>query len=201
MMAGLSTLCSASANQVVCQENYTFDIRMATAEKITTYVAESRGKCSTGHKLAKEQREINIFNYIKVIPVLQMSKSLTSSNRDTNDSAALNKTALNKISIHFGLGSSEISASERKFINTFVTSLSPDAVVDVIGHSCWIGSEEYNIVLSKRRASNIAEYLKSMKINVRQEEGKGESMLIDKINPAPNRRVDIIPVKKGGDGA
>jgi outer membrane protein OmpA-like peptidoglycan-associated protein len=208
----LPAACMASVTeQVVCKENYTFNISLATAEKISTYVVEPREMCVSSHKLVKEQREINIFNYIREFPALQMPKNPPAKNMVSSGVAlytpvsskntAVEEIAPQKMSVYFDLNSPEVKDGERQKIDDFVSKLPQAASVDVIGHACWLGSEEYNIMLSKQRASNAAKYLKSKNVHIRHEEGRGENNLIDKTAPAPNRRVDIIPVVEGGDDA
>ncbi|MES1158273.1 MAG: OmpA family protein [Terricaulis silvestris] len=74
---------------------------------------------------------------------------------------------------------------------------SPDSVVDVEGHADWIGSDAYNLRLSRRRAEAVVAWLVAH--GVARERlyavGKGEAQPIDTnrtaIGRAHNRRVEV----------
>jgi outer membrane protein OmpA-like peptidoglycan-associated protein len=89
---------------------------------------------------------------------------------------------------------------------TSLLSTDPSFHVKIIGYADAIGSDKYNMELSKKRAQSIAKYLTNLKVNSIQIEtiGKGESEPVA-INSNPdgtdnpegrkfNRRVVLVPV-------
>ena len=76
-------------------------------------------------------------------------------------------------------------------------------IVHIIGHTDSIGSDEYNLGLSRRRAESVGLYLRSQGVNGDRliYEGRGESEPLA-TNETPegrrqNRRVDIKPIVQG----
>jgi len=78
----------------------------------------------------------------------------------------------------------------------------PNYRVNVVGHTDWIGTEEYNQKLSERRAYSVYQYLIEHDVDRERltTEGKGELIPIDDNNTelgrARNRRVEFYLTKK-----
>lgn len=109
--------------------------------------------------------------------------------------------------ILFDFDKSEVRPEQCGVIDAIVKellSLAPAPVLSLVGHTDNIGSEEYNLRLSQRRAQSVADYITSIyagKIEVQSVLGLGESKPADS-NDSPegrqkNRRVEII-VSHGG---
>jgi len=70
-------------------------------------------------------------------------------------------------------------------------------VIVAVGHTDWIGTEAYNLALSKRRADAVKQYLvsKGIEANRIYTEGKGESQPVADNRTAEgrqkNRRVEV----------
>lgn len=101
--------------------------------------------------------------------------------------------------ILFAFDSSVIRESAKPTLATVVRALAnnPDESLHVVGHTCDIGTEEYNQGLSERRAAAVKEYLVNSGINADRitTEGYGESdPLVPNQSEASrqlNRRVEL----------
>ncbi len=77
----------------------------------------------------------------------------------------------------------------------------PEIRVEIQGHTCSIGTEEYNLGLSKRRAQTVLNYLEGKGIDASRmtAEGYGESHPMDsnktREGRANNRRVELKPLQ------
>ena len=77
----------------------------------------------------------------------------------------------------------------------------PGLAVEIQGHTCAIGTDEYNMGLSQRRANTVLKYLKDKGISASRltAKGFGESQPIDsnktKEGRANNRRVEFKPIQ------
>ena len=108
--------------------------------------------------------------------------------------------------VYFGLDKSEFSVEEKNklssWLNQFTDTLKR---IEIVGHTDYLDSEEYNLRLSERRANSVVSYLENNStINYRMSlvSAKGEELSIpDPANISGNsedRRVDItvIPFEK-----
>jgi OOP family OmpA-OmpF porin len=74
----------------------------------------------------------------------------------------------------------------------------PEVSVRITGHTCWLGSNEYNLDLSRRRADAVADYLISQGIDRDRlfVAAEGESQPIDtnltEEGRQSNRRVEVV---------
>ncbi len=77
----------------------------------------------------------------------------------------------------------------------------PELKVEIQGHTCWIGTDAYNMGLSQRRANTVMKYLNAKGIAASRmtAKGFGESQPIDtnktKEGRANNRRVELKPMQ------
>lgn len=73
--------------------------------------------------------------------------------------------------------------------------------VEVMGYACPIGSEDYNKVLSAKRAGAVSELLKKQGVIILKMKGVGETTEFAEKEKEYhlNRVVEIIPIKKGGE--
>jgi OOP family OmpA-OmpF porin len=98
--------------------------------------------------------------------------------------------------IQFALGSAKLSREARATIDQLAERMksSGDAML-VIGHTCAIGSDDYNMKLSVRRAKAVRDRLAKAGVAADRLaiEGDGERQLLSGIDEADprNRRVDI----------
>lgn len=80
-----------------------------------------------------------------------------------------------------------------EFLNDY-----PEVSVLITGHTCWLGSNEHNLALSKRRADAVADYLVSQGIDRGRlfVAAEGESQPIDsnltEEGRRSNRRVEVV---------
>ena len=102
--------------------------------------------------------------------------------------------------IQFEFDSSELTAESKERLNIIGELLNTDEALDkgltIEGHTDIIGSSEYNLQLSRKRADSVKNYLISAHdIGVARLNtvGRGESSLIDPTNPKGpiNRRVQF----------
>jgi outer membrane protein OmpA-like peptidoglycan-associated protein len=102
--------------------------------------------------------------------------------------------------ISFEFNSAVLTPDAKQQLESLAAALKSDALKDdrfrVEGHTDAVGSESYNLELSKRRARAVKQYLMqmgSLGAEKLRSVGKGESELFDNANPdaAVNRRVVI----------
>lgn len=102
--------------------------------------------------------------------------------------------------ISFQFNSAVLTPDAKRQLDSLAAALTTDALkadrFRVEGHTDAVGSESYNLELSKRRAGAVKQYLMrqgSLPADKLRSVGKGESDLFDKSNPdaAVNRRVVI----------
>jgi len=96
--------------------------------------------------------------------------------------------------VHFLLGSAELSRTEQTSLLAALAqcSMTPEAALIVIGHTCSLGSEERNRILSRERAEQVAAVLRAHGYTV------FEVAAMDSQQPLPgnehltnNRRVEL----------
>jgi OOP family OmpA-OmpF porin len=119
----------------------------------------------------------------------------------TNTISLLNKTAsLPSSTLYFDFNSYEINYLEFQKLETIIYFLQQNnhTTATIKGHTDYIGSDEYNMFLSKKRAENIYQILLNKQINPAQLkiEYYGKNLpvnhLTDEIYRKENRRVEII---------
>jgi len=126
----------------------------------------------------------------------------------TETAATATTTVMEKISIAasmlFGFDSAELSDDARAVIDERIETLRGQArltsVMRVEGHTDSTGPEQYNQMLSQRRAQAVADYIVSQAPRVNESDievvGKGESQPVasndTREGRAQNRRVDIF---------
>jgi OOP family OmpA-OmpF porin len=102
--------------------------------------------------------------------------------------------------IKFDLNSDKVSEDSEKILSQAVIVLRENPTVKVEGHTCSLGSEEYNMKLSQKRALSVKNYLASQGIaNKRMETlGKGEKFPIASNETTEgrnkNRRIEFIVI-------
>ena len=102
--------------------------------------------------------------------------------------------------IQFAFGSDQIAESSRRSIDNLAAALKSEELkhkrFTVAGHTDAVGSLEYNMKLSQRRAASVKAYLVSHGVEASrlQTVGKGPTELLNPADPraAENRRVEII---------
>ena len=74
--------------------------------------------------------------------------------------------ALELREVHFAFDKSELTPTAQKILQDAIERLKkhPNAYVTIEGHTCSIGTEEYNIGLGKRRAESVKRFLISQGI-------------------------------------
>lgn len=106
--------------------------------------------------------------------------------------------------ISLGLDSAEILKNSGGIIDkaTKILKENPGIKVRIEGHTCGIGSDEYNLKLSRKRALAVKNYLISKGIPAErmQTAGKGEKFPVSSNETAEgrkqNRRVEFIVIEK-----
>jgi OOP family OmpA-OmpF porin len=126
----------------------------------------------------------------------------------TETAATATATVMEKITIAasmlFGFDSAELSDDAKAVIDERIQTLAGQAqltsIMRVEGHTDTTGPEEYNLLLSQRRAQAVADYIVSQSYRVTASDievvGKGESNPVasneTREGRAQNRRVDIF---------
>ena len=104
--------------------------------------------------------------------------------------------------ITFGFNSSDVNSQFYPVLDRVANTLVQynQTIVNVAGHTDSVGSDSYNMQLSKERAGSVAQYLQSRGVNGQRLNtvGYGESRPVDTNNTeagrANNRRVEITLV-------
>jgi OOP family OmpA-OmpF porin len=99
----------------------------------------------------------------------------------------------------FAFNSADLTPSMQSRLDSVMGKLQDPSVtsIKVVGHTDSVGSDEYNLELSQKRASSVAEYLLSQGVtpNKVTSEGKGESEPVadneTEEGRAKNRRVEL----------
>ena len=107
-------------------------------------------------------------------------------------------------SIQFEFDKAELRPDSFPILERLIEILEkfPNYKVNIVGHTDWIGSEEYNQGLSERRAYSVYTYLVEHDVDRDRltTEGKGEFQPIDDNNTefgrSRNRRVEFYLTKK-----
>lgn len=102
--------------------------------------------------------------------------------------------------IQFAFGSDQIAESSRRSIDNLAAALASDELkgrtFTVAGHTDGVGSADYNMRLSQRRAASVKTYLVGHGVDAARLRtvGKGQTELLNPADPraAENRRVEII---------
>ena len=101
--------------------------------------------------------------------------------------------------VTFGFNSTEITPSFQQALNKVADSMKqyPNSLIDVYGHTDSVGSDAYNLDLSKRRADSVARYLIMQGVSSAriQTQGMGKNYPVadngTEEGRAKNRRVEI----------
>jgi OOP family OmpA-OmpF porin len=121
---------------------------------------------------------------------------------DSKGCATVRKKLIILYGIKFDLNSDKVSEDSEKILSQAVIVLreNPTVKVSIEGHTCSLGSEEYNMKLSQKRALSVKNYLASQGIaNKRMETlGKGEKFPIASNETTEgrnkNRRIEFIVI-------
>lgn len=108
------------------------------------------------------------------------------------------------VTVYFGFDQYAVAPSERENVKTAVDffSSNPDFKVVLVGHTDWYGTEEYNMLLSDKRAKAIFDYMANLGIGperieiiARGEAGAAMDVAKDSSQAKYDRRVDIVKFK------
>lgn len=95
--------------------------------------------------------------------------------------------------VHFQLGSAELSQTEQTSLLTALAqcTIAPDTGVIVTGHTCSLGTEHHNRILSRERAEQVAAVLRGHGYTVSAVAAMGSQQPIPGTELANNRRVEL----------
>ena len=152
------------------------NIEKNVKEKLEKYINEDRKDMERDIEKLKSEN-LNLKNEIsKIYEILKDKKEVVS------DVAVVDKFEFDK---------TDISEGNMKKIDEFLGKRKI-SVLNIIGHTDKVGTEQYNIDLSLRRAKSVKEYIKNkMLYGVINIFGKGEKEPISS-NDEENRRVELI---------
>lgn len=152
------------------------NIEKNVKEKLEKYINEDKKSMERDIEKLKSEN-LNLKNEIsKIYEILKDKKEVVS------DVAVVDKFEFDK---------TDISEGNMKKIDEFLGKRKI-SVLNIIGHTDKVGTEQYNIDLSLRRAKSVKEYIKNkMLYGVINIFGKGEKEPISS-NDEENRRVELI---------
>ena len=152
------------------------NIEKNVKEKLEKYINEDRKGMERDIEKLKSEN-LNLKNEIsKIYEILKNKKEVVS------DVAVVDKFEFDK---------TDISEGNMKKIDEFLGKRKI-SILNIIGHTDKVGTEQYNIDLSLRRAKSVKEYIKNkMLYGVINICGKGEKEPISS-NDEENRRVELI---------
>ena len=95
--------------------------------------------------------------------------------------------------VHFQLGSAELPQAEQTLLLAALAqcSIAPEAALIVTGHTCSLGTEERNRILSRERAEQVAAVLRGHGYTVSAVAAMGSQQPIPGTELANNRRVEL----------
>ena len=95
--------------------------------------------------------------------------------------------------VHFQLGSAELSQSKQTSLLAALArcSMAPEAALIVTGHTCSLGTEERNRILSRARAEQVAAVLRGHGYTVSEVAAMGSQQPIPGTELTNNRRVEL----------
>ena len=96
--------------------------------------------------------------------------------------------------VHFQLGSAELPQAEQTLLLAALAqcSIAPEAALIVTGHTCSLGTEEHNHILSRERAEQVATVLRAHGYTVSEVAAMGSQQPIPgNEHLANNRRVEL----------
>lgn len=91
--------------------------------------------------------------------------------------------------VFFTFDSARIRPADQKKLSLFADNMKGRGVV-LDGYACDLGSRQYNIGLSRRRAATVADFLRARGLSIRQVVGRGE-VAGGAADRTLNRRVEI----------
>jgi len=96
--------------------------------------------------------------------------------------------------VHFQLGSAELSQTVQDSLLAALTqcAIKPETGLIVTGHTCSLGIEDSNRILSRERAEQVATVLRAHGYTVSRQEGKGSYYPLPGTELANNRRVELV---------
>ena len=102
--------------------------------------------------------------------------------------------------LQFDVDSADMTDGSEATLAPVVTLLRdyPQISIEITGHTCWLGSDEYNLALSKKRADAVADYLVGRGIDAQRlfVTGEGEFKPVEsnltEAGRRSNRRVEIV---------
>jgi outer membrane protein OmpA-like peptidoglycan-associated protein len=109
------------------------------------------------------------------------------------------------LTINFEFNSAKLSSDAQAQLSELGKALADQSLEElsfsVIGHTDGVGSDSYNMKLSKQRADSVVKYLNnrySVSLSRLRSDGKGEShlRLPDQPESAENRRVEVVAIAR-----
>ena len=108
--------------------------------------------------------------------------------------------------IHFEFNKAELTPESLPILDKLALTLAnnPEMIIEIAGHTDSVGSEEYNLDLSQKRAQSVVDYLVEMGINCERLIAKGYGESVAKADNdteegrALNRRVEMEFVEENG---
>ncbi|MDR2548937.1 MAG: OmpA family protein [Desulfobulbus sp.] len=96
--------------------------------------------------------------------------------------------------VHFQLGSAELLKTEQDAMLAVLAhcAIAPGTGITVTGHTCSLGTEERNRILSRERAEQVAALLRSHGYTVSEVTAMGSLQPIPGTELASNRRVELV---------
>lgn len=96
------------------------------------------------------------------------------------------------VTVYFVKGSDALTSQSQRKLNDLAKQIKaeyPENIFRVIGHTSMTGSEDYNLLLSQKRANAVANYLNNLSLkNEIISEGKGFSRLLPDKDPDSDRQ-------------
>lgn len=139
----------------------------------------------------KIEEHSDILDELKELIEQEQSKSTNQNNSSLSDIYSLNE---NKRLVLFPFGKDKFYSAFNKELDNLVSYVDSNNVkIKLIGYSDIVGSDNYNLNLSKKRAKSVKKYLVSKGVDesIISIEFKGSTTQFDRYNFLFNRRVEI----------
>lgn len=158
-------------------------------DDFTLYIFDRNGQKIAGLKRGQD----GFFTYRPL--GYNLDNELSQLEEDNLDFILGGQSKLDRILVYFDSNQSQVKSSDLKILSNLAKVLkeNPKARVEINAYADSKSSDEYNLILSKKRGEWIVDYLTKKGISKSRliVNAYGESRLVDKDNDALNRRAEI----------
>lgn len=173
----------AGANIEIAQDNYRYDMENVVFPEEETFLVENEAPLRTA---VSKKRNVAMFTATPMDEKKVEAVGIAPS-PEKKEVVVTEK----KVVVHFDINKSRIKRKEREKLNA-VLSKDIKGTVQVIGYTCPLGPDSFNLKLAWDRARRVKAYLGKTLKNAIVEEGKPKCCYVSDTHLSQNRRVEIV---------